>query len=286
MTKKVISIGWDVGGWHGEKNAICKLEYDGEKITMSKPEILKKVFDQKGIPYFIETVIKDDYKQFILAIDAPLGLPVEFTNLINGNEVFIPDVEKGSFENRLAFRETDMHIKSILKKTPISPSFDKLTNNLTLALNMTRLLKNSFKIYPFHDYDSMNKNNVIEVYPGIFRTDNPKKSASNDELNRFNKIRTSKKRILEMMIGGLDKQFDEQLGTALEYYTTDDSNEKKTDKADAFICSLLGLSFLLGKEAGLPEISKVIPQKRATHQIDKEVVRKEGWIYYPEEIGM
>ena len=256
ITREINFIGWDVGGWHGKKNAFCILTYDGNKIEFKKnPEILQK----NQIRNFFKEIIESNSK-VILAIDAPLGLPIGFVDLLT-SDYYNLDIEDDYFKNPYGFRETDMHIRNLLGKNPISPTFDKLTNNITLALCMRRELTNQgFKFYPFDSAHNNDRKIALEVYPGIFKN------------------QTMKNGVLEQLINKTPSVDSETyFNGSLNYYLKGEK-KLKTDEVDSFICALLALCFYMEGKDGFPLIERKINPD--------ENIRMEGWIYYPKELEL
>lgn len=264
--KKVTSIGWDVGGWHGRKNAVSVIVFENGVLKLATPPkcITREILFDKGndLPTFISKQINGDSK-LIVAIDSPFGFPKTFTHLIADGKYTFTEVGDDYYDNMFAFRKTDKNIINKLGKKPISPSFDKLTNNITLAVNMLRILrKNDFVISPWDSFSQNDKAIAIEVYPGVFKCEKEKK------------LMLLKKMIQKVDIENKESQiFLEDL---LSYYYKDVADDK-SDEADSFICSLLGICFELKGELGLP-----IMQELPT-DLDEDT-KKEGWIFYPKDL--
>lgn len=150
---KIISIGWDVGGWHGRKNALSVIVFENGSLKLTvPPKCIKRdlLFDNgEGLPTFILNEIAPN-DRLVIAIDSPFGFPEAFSRLITDVNYVFNDVGDDFYKNLYAFRKTDINIIDKLGKKPISPSFDKLTNNVSLTINLLRILKeNNFAIAPW-----------------------------------------------------------------------------------------------------------------------------------------
>lgn len=99
-------------------------------------------------------------------------------------------------------------------------------------------------------------------YPGVFKCEKERKL-----------------RILEKMIKKVEidnKESQSFLDDLVSYYYRNVA-EDKSDEADSFICSLLGMSFLLRGELGFPALQEL------PANLDNET-KKEGWIFYPKDL--
>ena len=244
--KKVVSIGWDVGGWHGRKNAISVITHENGALKLTTPpQCLTREFlfdNGNDVPTIISKQMSED-SELVVAIDSPFGFPKAFTNLIADDKYTSTDVGDKIYDNMYAFRETDKNIIEKLGKKPISPSFDKLTNNVTLTINMLRILKrNHFVISPWDSPSLKDAKIVIEVYPGVFKCEKEKS------------LKLLIKMIQQIQIDNKESQiFLEDL----ESYYYRDIADDKSDEADSFICSLLGMCFALKGELGLPILQEI-----------------------------
>jgi hypothetical protein len=166
MARELLAVGWDVGGWRGDKQAVAvccagqgKAQWLGDQVRfrITKPQ------DKGGT---LEALVHlawpeaphdlwDRYRP-VLAIDAPLGFPKAFVDLLNGKSPVIP----------LAYRETDRHIHKTFTKKPLSASFDRLGNNATVAISFARHW--GARMLPF-DEDDGHSPLIIEVYPALVK---------------------------------------------------------------------------------------------------------------------
>ena len=123
--KKVVSIGWDVGGWHGRKNAISVITHENGALKLTTPpQCLTREFlfdNGNDVPTIISKQMSED-SELVVAIDSPFGFPKAFTNLIADDKYTSTDVGDKIYDNMYAFRETDKNIIEKLGKKPISPS--------------------------------------------------------------------------------------------------------------------------------------------------------------------
>ncbi len=262
MEKIIISIGWDVGGWQGDNNAFCICELEGDRISIKSPCVIKpkeKLFDNlNNIPSFLQDEINaHPDSKIILAVDSPLGFPVQFSELIINSDHRFSDLKK-AYSN-YAFRATDIYIteKVFESKTSLSPSFSYLTNNVTVAINMVRLLKsglNKFKAYPFDVQEEGDLHSIIEVYPAATLI------ANKIRIEKYKGTSEDSKKRREEILDDLNR--------SNEYpFDIEQAKERGLTKIehhfDAFICCLAAYDFLFKP--------RVEPEG--------DIAKKEGWIW-------
>jgi len=161
----MVFIGWDVGGWHGQKNSLAVIDINGQLVE-EFPKTIKNIRNEE---VFIEMI--NHFPKFVLGIDSPLRFPKAFKDLLNDS--FKEPIVKNCkmINNPLAYRYTDKKIHQVFEKHPLSASFDKLGNPATVAMYYINKFKEQLdcSILPF-DIKSKNRN-VIEVYPAILESD-------------------------------------------------------------------------------------------------------------------
>lgn len=167
MQNSIISIGWDVGGWHGNNNGIVVIN---DKLELLDYQVIPRKENQpsnyaKRIKHYIEAYSPN---KTIVCIDAPLSFPPAFVDFVLNQKS--PEIfpEKNMIENPLAYRKAELDVFKDIKKKPLSPSFDYLTSNATLAISSVKHLTKSdseFKCYPFDDKSSDDTKIILEVYP-------------------------------------------------------------------------------------------------------------------------
>jgi len=109
-----------------------------------------------------------DHYRIIVAIDAPLGFPVAFQQLIFRQPS--ATIELGpEIMNPFAYRETDRWVHQSFRKKPLSASFDKLGNVATVAMYHAErwAVTAGFPIVPFQPDDGHHA--IIEVYPALVK---------------------------------------------------------------------------------------------------------------------
>lgn len=254
---RVLSIGWDVGGWQGKKNAFSGLSYDGKSFQWSPP-ILLKVPDNPGL-FTIDAILNSlkysqkSYEKLIIAIDAPLGIPKDFLPFLKGTFDFIKPTS--GISNRIAFRCTDRYVHRITGKPPLSPLFDKMGINTTLVLaHLKQWKKDGFQVRT-PNCKSYSLNEIIEVYPAMVKS--------------IDNISLEKKKILLL----LQKLNDNKIISAYNYYQSI-GTELKTDQLDSALCAILGMSAILCHQA-LPKLDTVVPEEF----FSEIAYTAEGWIY-------
>jgi hypothetical protein len=219
----VLAIGWDVGGWEGDRQGLAAFRFVDGRPTLiaARADCLPK----KGsltLSEFVAWAIGEPSKQhaterLILAIDAPFGFPRSLRNLLNGTPVS-EWMREGQISNPYAFRWTDRVIHSRFK-TPLSASFDKLGNNATVAMHHLAIWRreSGLRVLPF-DTAEDTASIAIEVYPAIVRAG----------------------------AGGARPQWYHQLAP--------DWADASGDAADAVVCAALALAWAFAGQWGLPHL--------------------------------
>ncbi|MDQ0253429.1 putative nuclease with RNAse H fold [Evansella vedderi] len=179
---KVIAIGWDVGGWMGSNHgvAICQWDKTSKKISwLGKPTetsithnslmSLEQLIQQVDPSFDLDHSSRSN-TLVVIGVDAPLGYPMAFTKLLNGETPPIVKPQK-EIHNPLAYRRTDQEIHNVFGKKPLSAVFDRIGNNATLAILHTRLWEkdNDFIVYPFRERTFKDNRIIIEVYPALVK---------------------------------------------------------------------------------------------------------------------
>lgn len=293
-SNKIISIGWDVGGMYGKKNVFTVSIFDENGLKVYSPynivfthgaaiknnledltfyKLIHLLNDDKN--KILNKIDKKEYS-IIISIDAPLGYPKNFKDLVNQRiESFsISDSNKAIHDN-YAYRTTEKNIFDVTEKKPLSSINDSLGSLTYLAQYL--MLKWRYEGFRYLPLDTTRKDNskvIIEVYPGILK----------NSLNKFVNEDT-----LKDVIG------EENLITykdCIDYYKKEvtflpnetkiklsKSNIKYIDEFDSILCSLLGMGFIKSyyKIDTIPvlEMETAIENK---YTVDAE---QEGWIYYP-----
>ena len=245
MRKKIISIGWDVGGWMGDNHGFAissgdltegTLSWLGEPTELGIPpgsifsldEIISEVVEKESVGLERDRVT--------LGIDAPLGFPEGFADLLCRNRHDFTRPEKEIY-NELAYRETDRFIYEEFDKKPLSAVFDRLGTNCTAALVHVRRWINQYG-FIHQPSDEAGQNNIYEVYPALVK----KRGSS-----------TARPEFAELLPKNITPG---------------------TDAYDAALCSIMAL----GAESGgtIPEVPELVGPSEINERI-----REEGWIYHP-----
>ncbi|CDX02977.1 Hypothetical protein DPCES_3090 [Desulfitobacterium hafniense] len=244
--KRIIGIGWDVGGWAGDKQGIAAVQWNLDSDTIDWIGIPRQISIPIGsmiTPNYIVSQITessnpdfDNESQVIIGVDAPLGYPTDFLKLLSGNLSNFTRPQR-EIDNSLAYRETDKHIFNEFNKKPLSHVFDKLGNNSTVAITHIQYWQDyGYSIHPRNK--SVNDQKVIiEVYPALV------KSSRSSE---------AKDPIKQLLPSNL------QTGT---------------DAYDAAICAIMAIAY--GAEGRLRNIPKLIEPPTIS-----EAIMAEGWIYH------
>ena len=278
--QKIISIGWDVGGWYGDKNACTVMEYQNGTIRQQPPILFDfrgndSVYDLDSITTnkILEPVKRyldsqDVNVKIIIAIDAPLSFSKNFKLLVD-RKIDVRNFSNIKKNNSIAFRTTEILINNEFKNC-LSPVFDSIGNPTTLAqLVMLKLKSKRFKYIPVDsiDYDSIESSNriVLEVYPGILR----------------NSIYYSNTSIIDSTGHFSSEKYE----PCKKYYSDLGSGSKpkssEMDEYDSMLCSMLGISFA---KSFYGDQNNEIPLPEMETNIDSKFVSdaaQEGWIFYP-----
>ena len=225
--KPTLGIGWDVRGWLGKQQAVAAVTWSGTELRwLGKPHLfdITALHHSRGsLRDFIRLAwpdASDDVLQthrVVVAIDAPLGFPAAFRELLVGETSFERPLGP-EIENRFAYRDTDRHIYGTFRKKPLSASFDKLGNVATVAIWHARRWSQepNVRIVPIQAAQDTD-HAIIEVYPAL--------------------AKPSRLSACHLPFGALLPS-DVPLGT---------------DEYDAAICAVLALSFgMNGTEPSLP----------------------------------
>ncbi|WP_349407357.1 hypothetical protein [Pseudalkalibacillus sp. SCS-8] len=174
---KRLGIGWDVGGWMGTKQGIAAAYFDSSTDTFSwigQPRNTNikhhKEWSPEGIIDALDSSVSlDDFEDIVVAIDASLGFPLKFQQLVNMSKSEL-DIPPKEIYNPFAYRETERHIFEKFNKKPLSATFDKLGNNTTLALSyaLSWTANHDFKIIPQQGSNDESRS-IIEVYPALIK---------------------------------------------------------------------------------------------------------------------
>ncbi|MCZ7679161.1 MAG: DUF429 domain-containing protein [Sandaracinaceae bacterium] len=222
----VLAIGWDVGGWLGTKQGVAVLLHEGPgraKFLSAPRRVRAAEIEARGLDGFLGGALGastgDVCERFrvVLAIDAPLGFPRAFGELLAGRPPKDPNPSR-EIDSTLAHRSCDRWVYEKHGKKPLSASFDKLGNNATVAMVVTGRLRaeRAFRALPF-DAPQPGCPELIEVYPALVKRDG---------------------HALAPLARWLPREI-----------------EPGTDEHDAAICAVLGLAHACaGAEPDLPEL--------------------------------
>ncbi|MBY5920942.1 DUF429 domain-containing protein [Ferrimonas balearica] len=176
MAWDVIAIGWDVGGWQGKKQAVAVAAWRrGDKavtwlgispafsLSQRAPLSLDTLLSPAGVS--VDVVAKA--KQVTIGIDAPLAYPLAFKRLLAGEPV-LDTAPQAEIDNPLAYRDCERWVHWTFGKKPMSPVFDRLGNNATVAMSALHALRRQgYSVLP-QDADEAIRA-VIEVYPALLK---------------------------------------------------------------------------------------------------------------------
>ena len=167
-----IYVGWDVGAWYAQKDAVAFLSEDGEIIGIPEVRNLSDMIRKskslrellKNLAMQCSKTERDrrrlDTGRIVLAIDAPLGMPIAARTLFSGGKSY--EISTENFrKNELLFRKTETYLAERGHK-PMSMIQDMIGSQATKAVYMLR--KFNFKMDDNGVWTS-NRLVVIETYP-------------------------------------------------------------------------------------------------------------------------
>lgn len=243
-------VGWDVGGWHCDKNAASRDALvvtglcDREIVVVGKPwrgNLRSVLMADTGHALLSATlglcgVDAEPVTEVVIAIDTPLGWPSAMMRLAQGGAV--SSVSGADGENPYTRRATEL---ALIQRgyAPLSAVRDMLGSQSTKGLHFLRaagLQEVSFGVWR-HTDDEGRSISAIETYPAVaLQMDN---------------LRTLQAEVLARTEGGLRTG-----GKPLH-----------DDTRDALACSLVAYLF-----AKSPEVMEPVPEN---------VPNGEGWIMLP-----
>jgi hypothetical protein len=117
-----------------------------------------------------EDIILEETK-IVIAIDAPLGLPIDYVKMINGQAIEANKPNR-EIDSLLAYRDTEREIYRVFGKKPLSATFDRLGNNCSVAISHISEWRKKYG-YSVHPMTSGNNDDkvIIEVYPAIVKSE-------------------------------------------------------------------------------------------------------------------
>jgi hypothetical protein len=117
--KDVLEIGWDVGGWVGKKQAVAVARWtDGRLDWLGRAACFKlaTLRPDWGLGDLVQQTWSDAPKdvlarhRIVLAIDAPLGFPTAFADLLAGRAT--PASPRTAWRP-LAYRDRPPHLRAL-----------------------------------------------------------------------------------------------------------------------------------------------------------------------------
>lgn len=167
-----LAVGWDVGGWMGDKQAVAVigLDDDGSFTHLGVARTFKLSLERH---VDVLELLREGWPEITtlppriaLGIDAPLSFPRAFVRLLAG-EAALPTLGPRELDNPLAYRACDRWIAETHGKKPLSASFDRLGNNATLAMTLARAFRaQGFTLAPF---DAPGERVAFEAYPALYK---------------------------------------------------------------------------------------------------------------------
>lgn len=188
-----------------------------------------------------------EYSKALLAIDAPLGWPLELSAALSGHRAG----ETISVDPDTMFRrETDRFVKSELRKTPLDVGADRIARTAHSAVRLLGQLRQDLGVdIPLAWTPDFSGVAAIEVYPAA--------TLLTRQLKSFGYKKRSQSADRTRLIDSLGVR----IGNAKNHLQMIEN----ADALDAVICVLAGADFLRGEAMG--------PKDRVRAE-------KEGWIWF------
>lgn len=175
-------IGWDVGGWNCDRNRRSRdaiVILDDTKAIVGNPwrgNLSKCIANSSETTDWLQALFgkcqaqcPETLPNVTMAIDAPLGFPDDFVNLITRRGFVEADPVAG--RNRYLFRHTERHLFERGLR-PLSPIKDMIGSQATKAMHVLKKFSLEAKccgVWTTRDASF----GVIETYPAACRNTKP-----------------------------------------------------------------------------------------------------------------
>jgi hypothetical protein len=138
-------LGWDVGAWactpRRSQDALVGLT----GTSMSSLQLsgapywgnLRQALNTGPVPAILATSISASAERIVVAIDTPLGWPLEFQDLLTGKAV-PATIPQASVANRLVHRETEAWLHRLGFRKPLSAVTDAIGSQSTKGMYFLR----------------------------------------------------------------------------------------------------------------------------------------------------
>jgi hypothetical protein len=178
VRKQLLAVGWDVGGWVGRKQAVAVAALGPGGVEWRGTARAFRLADLPCPRWSLLDLIRMAWPdgpedtverhRVVLAIDAPLGFPSAFTQLLTTGEVRHSRPTRRRLTTPSPIGRATGTSSEPFGKKPLSASFDKLGNNATVAMHhATRLARlHNARVLPFDTPDDT-AHTIIEVYPAL-----------------------------------------------------------------------------------------------------------------------
>lgn len=265
MPKRAVYIGWDVGGWEGEADGVAALRWADEGFLRpaGRPVCLGLKSLLCSSRFSVDALLDccgaaGPWERAVIGIDANLGWPLEFLELVSGSPTpgaqYLPAAGEREIDNALAFRSCDRVIHRLCGKKPLSATFDRLGNNCTKAMVGCRLLAASDGAAIAVMAGAPGRATVVEAYPALWKTGARKASPL------------------------LPEAASALAGCHLP--------APGSDEADALLCALTAACYdNQARSLGRPLPALLFPEDPAVRDGDEGEIRRraeaEGWAFWP-----
>lgn len=242
-------VGWDVSGWHTDRDALCVLtdngpcpQLEGEPWCHNLRDLIVRETGWQLLASVLRNccVEIDNGLELIFAIDAPLGWPISVTDLLTGYKT--EPVGSTGKHNPYLFRATELFLKE-RGFQPKSVVSDRIGSPSTKAIHFLSVveLQPPEKVGVWEDQRDQKKVTVIETYPAVCK-----------------RSMTLNKHFCTLSINGA---FQNSL-TGYDRYDE--------DLKDALYCALVAWMFAANRRNEL-------------QAPDENVPAEEGWIWVPQD---
>ena len=259
-------IGWDVGAWHcdrpaGSQDAFCILERKRSEKNLNFLGVSRRNFREhlvntndcesfvKAVFECVKTKVQPDVRSnVIVAIDAPLGVPQAFRDLIVNHWPY-GRVEKEAISNRYLYRETERYLNLTNKEIkPLSLVMHQIGSQSTKAIDLLHRLNLRQSGFTWVDSDDTVdvRFRALETYPAAAEKRRPSL-------------------LYDLELRGDDNSYKDLLNKPI------DKDNRIGDSRDALICAVIAAMWDEDGKLEEPNASSC----------DLHLVKQEGWIWVP-----
>jgi hypothetical protein len=264
--ESTLYIGWDVGAWHcdrpaGSQDAFCILERkqgarELDFLGVSRGNFRQDLLNINDCESFVKAAFKcvkakvqpDVRSNVIVAIDAPLGVPQAFRELIVNHRPY-ERVEKEAINNRYLYRETERYLNITNGEIkPLSLVMHQIGSQCTKAIDLLNRLNLRPSGFTWVDNEGSvdTRFRALETYPAAAEKRRPSL-------------------LHDLRLRGDGESYEGLLNKPI------DKDNRIGDRRDALICAVIAAMWDQAGELEEPNASIC----------DLHLVEQEGWIWVP-----